>query len=118
MQKKELTRGEKMERNNLIAIIVIVALVAVVGGYAVMNSVNHPTYGEGTYIVGEDISPGTYNRTDTAYVLNGHFISAGDIMVIDNSPNAKVVVEKGEITKINDSTEYASSSTYFEGTVT
>lgn len=39
-------------------------------------------------------------------------------MVIDNSPNAKVVVEKGEITKINDSTEYASSSTYFEGTVT
>ena len=107
-----------MEKNSMIAIIIIVALVAIIGGYAVMNSISHPTYGPGTYIVGENITPGTYNRSDTAYVLNGHFISAGDIMVVDNSPNAKVVVEEGEITKINDSTTYKSSGTYFEGSIT
>ena len=107
-----------MESNKIAIIVAVVAVVALVGGIYYFTSVAHPTYGPGTYTVGEDISPGTYNRTGQAMVLQGHFISAGDIMVIDNTPGAKVEVDSGELIKINDSTSYSPPSAngfYFSG---
>ena len=93
-----------MENKNIIAIVVVIILVLAIGIYF-FGGINQ-SYGPGKYTVGKDISPGTYNRTGQAMVLNGEFISAGDIMVIKNTPGATVEVESGEIIKINDSTGY------------
>lgn len=77
----------------------------IIGGIYYFTA-SHQSYGPGTYKVGENISSGTYNRTGEAMVLNGKFVSAGDILVIEDSPNAEVEVVSGELIKINDSTTY------------
>lgn len=106
-----------MEDNKIIVIVVVLILALGIGIYC-LGGINQ-SYGPGTYTVGEDISPGTYNRTGQAMVLQGDFVSAGDIMVIKNTPGAKVEVDSGELIKINDSTDYTPSGTgtYFTGSV-
>jgi hypothetical protein len=91
-----------MENNKIIAIIVVIAVVLVAGYYCYTTFVAHPSYGEGTYVVGENISAGTYYRDGVAY-STGHMISAGDLLIIDDEPGNTVYVEQGNITFINES---------------
>lgn len=94
--------------NSLTKKIIILAVVIIlcIGCYFLYENTAKQTYNEGVYVVGDNISAGTYERTGSAYVLNGGFISMGDTVVIKNDTGAEVFVKSGTLKYINDTTEY------------
>lgn len=85
-----------MNNKTLIAIIIIIVAIICVAAYMLMPH----SYGPGTYVVGQDIPAGTYDRT--GFALGDSCQICGSYMIVTDGTT--VTVDSGEIIYINGTT--------------